>query len=108
MNDDLIAGSEVEFPEMVQGVLDDATLQQYFDDLGLTEVFDVLVKGAPEEYAKEGTFTLERGRELFDAGVVRGLQIRYQYQDEEWWDTLMRSPAGVRLIRVRHDWSEFE
>lgn len=108
MNDDLTVDPDVELAELHQGVLDDATLDQYFEDLGLAEVFDVLVKGAPEEYAKEGSFTLDRGKELFLAGVVRGLQIRYRYRDEEWWDTLLRAPGGVRLVRVSHDWSKYD
>ncbi len=100
--------SEVEFPEMVQGILDNETVEAYFQDLQMAEIIEVLVKGAPETFTKEGKFTLESARALFDSGQVRGVQIRYRYQSEEWWDTLIRADGEVRLVRVRHDWSAYD
>ena len=98
--------TDVEFPEMHRGVIDAETLAQYFRDLEHAQVFEVLVKGAPQKYAEEGPFSLEQGRQLFDAGTVRGLQIRYLWHGDEWWDTLMHGAQGVRIVRVQHDWDD--
>lgn len=96
--------SPIDFPELQQGVLDEETVERYFEDLSAAEVFDVLVKGAPEKYASEGQFTLETGRALFEQRAVRGLQIRYRWEGAEWWDTLLHTRGAVRLIRVRQEW----
>ena len=101
-----LENSDVEFPDMHQGLLDAETLAQYFRDLEHARVFEVLVKGAPRKYADEDSFSLERGRELFEAGTVRGLQIRYLWNDAEWWDTLLRGGNGVRIVRVQHEWDD--
>jgi hypothetical protein len=101
-----LEASDVEFPDMHQGTIDGATLAQYFRDLEHAQIFDVLIKGAPEKYAEEGPFSLEEGRALFSAGTVRGLQIRYLWNGAEWWDTLMRGAQGVRIVRVQHDWDD--
>lgn len=96
---------DIEFPDVHQGVLDDATLEQYFYDLEhATRVFGVLVKGAPERYANERNMKLSTAREIFEKGLVRGMQVRYVWNGGEWWDTLMRTPQGVRLVRIQQDW----
>jgi hypothetical protein len=101
-----LENADVDFPEMHQGLLDQATIAQYFEDLEHAHVYDVLVKGAPKRYAEEGSFDLSRGRELFQSGHVRGLQVRYRWNDADWWDTLMRSAQGVRIVRVQHTWDD--
>lgn len=30
------------------------------------------------------------------------MQLRYRFHNEEWWDTLLRTPDGVRLVRISH------
>lgn len=80
--------------------LDAATLETLFSDIAsLTAVDAVLVKGAATAYA--GAAGLEEARRLFDAGAL-GLQIRYRWQGEAWWDTLVRLDGGrTRLVRTR-------
>lgn len=105
----LAADQDIRLPEMSRGKLDAQTLARYFDDLlACAQVFDVLVKGAPERYADTKSFPLALARQLFDDGLVRGLQIRYRYDGDEWWDTLMRADAEVILVRVRQDWDADE
>ena len=89
-----------------EAFLDGATLKHLFDDLeGAAEVLAVLAKGGGKDRAHGGALTLEEGRDLFFSQSVRGLQIRYRYQDVEWWDTLMHTPGGVRLVRIaQEDW----
>ena len=95
--------SDIEFPDMHQGLLDDDTVEQYFRDLEHAQVFQVLVKGAPQKYAGQERFELSQGRDLFSGGEIRGLQIRYLWDGTVWWDTLMCSPRGTRIVRVQHD-----
>jgi hypothetical protein len=82
---------------LTTAVLDDTTLAVLFDDIAtLTTVDEVQIKGAAQAYA--GAAGLDEGRRLLAAGA-RGLQIRYRWNGEAWWDTLIRTPAGIRLVR---------
>lgn len=96
----------IEFPDLNHAVLDEATLAQYFEDLRLAQVFAVLVKGGPERYANENSIALETAQKLLAMGLCHGVQIRYLWQDEEWWDTLMQTSEGTRLVRVNHRFPE--
>jgi hypothetical protein len=95
-----------ELPELNEGLLDDETLEQYFRDLEQTNVFGVLVKGAPRHYADTRNLELSTARHLFEDGLAHGLQIRYLWNGEEWWDTIFRTQTGVRLVRIRHEWDD--
>ena len=99
---------DIEFPDVNQGSLDEATRAQYFRDLEHAEVFAVLVKGGPERYANQRSMELATAKKLFDKGLCHGLQIRYLWQGEEWWDTLFRTPREVRLVRIQQDWDDEE
>ena len=93
-----------DLPEINQGLLDAATLAQYYQDLELTRVFGVMVKGGPERYANEQSVPLETARQLLADRLCHGIQIRYIWQGEEWWDTLVSTGEGVRLVRIKHEW----
>ena len=90
-------------PELTQAVLDDATLDQLFVDLAsLTQVLEVSAKYAERGYVapEASRLTLADARVLLARRAVRGVQIRYRYDGTEWWDTLMLTPAGVRIVRI--------
>jgi hypothetical protein len=86
--------------ELTTADLDAATLDELFADIAnQTTVDEVLVKGAATAYA--GTSGLDEARSQF-LGGARGLQIRYRWQGEAWWDTLVRLGDGrIRLVRTR-------
>lgn len=42
-------------------------------------------------------------RDLFVAGTLVALQIRYEFADATWFDTLLRQPTGARLVRMPED-----
>ncbi len=92
--------------EFHEAFIDPETLNQLFRDLeGASEVLAVMAKGGGRDRAHGGALTLEEGRELFLSKQVKGLQIRYRYEGAEWWDTLMHTPGGVRIIRIeQEDW----
>lgn len=89
-------------PELQVSVLDDETLEKLFTDLAAcAEIFEVQTKGELHEYSKKAAPSLEEARKLLVEGAVRAIQIRYRFQDADWFDTLMHDPSGVRLCRMR-------
>jgi hypothetical protein len=97
---------DIEFPDLNQGTLDDATLAKYFQDLAHAKVFAVMVKGGPERYANERSIELGTAQKLFNQSLCHGIQVRYLWQGDEWWDTLFRTNDDVRLVRIKHEWDE--
>ncbi len=96
-----------ELPDLQQSVLDQATLDQLFIDLAsLTEITEIIPKAAAAGYVPENTvITLDEARALLLAGSIRGLQIRYNYQGSQWWDTLLPASdgEGFRIVRIEHN-----
>lgn len=92
-------------PQLHQADLDDETLDAYFRDLlACAEVFGVVPKMGPGYVAPAGIDLLE-GKSLLASGELRGLQIRYNYQGAEWWDTLIVRDGAVRMTRIEQDFS---
>lgn len=96
------AESGIDFPELRQSKVGRGGLERYFEDLReVAEVDDVRVKGGAAQYADDREVGLERAFELLLEGEVRGVQIRYVWRDEAWWDTLIGGEEGVELTRVQ-------
>ena len=55
------------------------------------------------QYLTQQQLTLADARRLLEARAVRGLQLRYRYDNADWWDTLMVLPDGFRLVRLGHE-----
>jgi hypothetical protein len=94
-----------ELPELHQGVLDSATLDQLVLDIETcTELLEVIPKFGPESYVGEETvIDLKTAVSMLVAGELRGAQVRYKHEGVQWWDTLMATPQGVRIVRIRHN-----
>jgi hypothetical protein len=91
-------------PSLQQAVLDAATLARLVSDIqGLTEVDEVLLKGGSSAMASPQRRSLADAVEALQRGQVLGVQVRYRYQGQAWWDTLLRAPQGIRLVRIAHD-----
>lgn len=91
---------QVPLPELWKGELDPAGLETYLVDLGRVGAITMVVKGAGATMAPDPrSTTLEEIKALSATG--KALQLRYVWQDDEWWDTLMPTPAGYRLVRMR-------
>lgn len=97
----------MELPELQQSVLDAATLRQLFADLAAcTEITEIIPKQAAEGYVPEhSSLTLDEARAMLLGRRIRGLQIRYNYQGSQWWDTLLPAPGGegFRIVRIEHN-----
>ena len=92
---------EAPWPTLHEAELDDATLDALVGDITReTRLIAVMVKGAPTELAAGGDVSLGDAVAMLRAGRVRAVQARYQYRGQTWTDTLLRGPAGVRIVRV--------
>jgi hypothetical protein len=92
-------------PELHQSVFDEATLEVYIADLNAcTEILVVMPKAGPG-YVAPKSIQLEEGAQLLLAGKLRGLQIRYRYQNEEWWDTLINREGQIHITRIQQNFN---
>jgi hypothetical protein len=90
-------------PELQHATLDAATVEQLFHDIEhCTEVIEVIPKFSRGAYVSVASIGLQEGKERLLGGELRALQLRYRYAGAEWWDTLMATPAGLRLVRIEH------
>lgn len=93
-----------ELPELNEAILDTDTLNQLFEDISrCTHLIEVIVKQGPRSQTPDATHTLDDAKKMLEDGSVMGVQLRYSYDDGQWWDTLIRTQAGVRIVRIRHD-----
>ncbi len=94
-------------PMLHQAVLDPATVAQLFADLAThADILGISAKGGTLIRAGGEGLDLGGAQAALRAGTVRGIQIRYRYQDAEWWDTLMAIDGAIRLVRTRPDFTD--
>lgn len=93
---------EIEFPEMVEENIDISTLMTLVSDLtNVAHIEQVIVKGGEFELASQGDISLPDAVELLLDKKVRGVQIRYRWDNIDWFDTLLNAPQGVKIVRVK-------
>jgi hypothetical protein len=81
-------------------VLTGDAVERFFEDLAFeTSVLGILIQEPAVQ--SEGPPTLREARRMFLDKGAKGLQVRYVHRGVEWWDTLMHTQAGVRIVRVR-------
>ena len=91
-------------PDVQQAVLDTATLDALFRDLAhYTQIIAVVPKTAAAGMVNERSISLDDARAGLTSGAFRAVQVRYRYDQREWCNTLMGTPAGVRLVRICTD-----
>lgn len=91
-------------PELQQSILDDQTLQQVFTDIdACTKVLQVIPKQTTTGYIEPRNIPLDHGYNLITQRKLRALQIRYLYDNAEWWDTVISLPQGFKIVRIKHD-----
>lgn len=89
-------------PELSEALLDAETLDALLRDLAeLTAVDEVLLKGAPQAMATEAQRDVRSIGPLLTGRQLRGAQVRYRYEDQNWCDTLLATDSGVKLVRIR-------
>jgi hypothetical protein len=84
--------------------LDDDTLADLFADVGaLGDDVEIVIKRGAGHVAPEEEISLCAAMQLLKGRRVHGVQLRYRYRDASFWDTLMPTSAGVRLVRIQHE-----
>lgn len=92
---------EIKLAQLHQGHMDPMGVESLFRDLeACTEIVEISIKGGALHRAK-ATPSLEQARNGLLGGRVRGVQIRYIFEGQEWWDTLIAQPPGARLVRMK-------
>lgn len=87
-------------PSVYEAVLDAATLVRLVDDLEACATVDrVMEKGAPTAHAT-GCPGLRDAVERLVVGTIRGVQVWYRHDGEDWCDTLVQVTGGTRLVRM--------
>jgi hypothetical protein len=90
-------------PKLQDAILDTETLERLMQDIqSFAVVEEVLLKGGAVAMASEQSVPLAEALEVFRQGRVLGVQIRYRFQGTSWWDTLLRTSGGIRLVRIEH------
>ncbi len=90
-------------PELQQSVLDATALRALFTDLkSCAEVLAVIPK-VGSGAVKLTEISLSDAYHCLMNRSIRGLQIRYLYQEEEWWDTLIPHKQGFRIVRIKQE-----
>lgn len=90
----------LDLPELQDAMLDDTSLGLLLSDLSEhAEVLEIRTKGGATATAEQVS-DLTSAASLLKAGAVRAIQLTYVFDGEVWTDTLMRTPAGVRLVRM--------
>jgi len=97
--------SGIDFPELFQGPLEPQALERLIADIKVcTEIIEVIPKYSATGYVDDSAkVDLDDAVEQLKQGKLRGLQLRYRYEGDQWWDTLIRQAQGVKLVRVKHD-----
>ncbi|MDP1797658.1 MAG: hypothetical protein Q8K78_09265 [Planctomycetaceae bacterium] len=90
-------------PEMREAVLSrDDVLTLVADLQAHAQITGTLCKAAPQQQTPLHNISLETAVEQFFTWAVSAIQIRYAYDGHEWTDTLLNTPAGMRLVRCQH------
>jgi hypothetical protein len=94
----------IELAPLQRAILDEATVDQLFFDIAQrAQLVDIVVKlGATTHVPHHERPTLDEARRRLLEEEVAAVQLRYRYGGSEWWDTLLRSPHGIEIVRIEH------
>lgn len=90
-------------PTVHEALLDDATRDQLFFDVAhAAELLELRIKRLPGALVGAGAaeVSIEEARRLLAEREIVGVQLRYVHGGRTWWDTLLSTPEGTRLVRV--------
>lgn len=91
----------IEFPTLHTGDLDAEGVRALVADLEAhAERLQVVPKAASRRFVLPERLPLQAATESLLAGELRGVQVRYVHQGQEWWDTLLALGSGYRIVRV--------
>jgi hypothetical protein len=90
-------------PEMREALLTREDVMALVADwVAHTRVISTLCKAGPHQQTPPGNTPLEIAIERLLERTVSAIQVRYAYDGYEWTDTLLNTPAGIRMVRCQH------
>lgn len=90
-------------PEMREAILTVDDVRELVADLRAHAcVTGTLCRAGTRRQTPPDHIPLEAAIEQLFARTVTAIQIRYQFSGHDWTDTLLHSPAGIRLVRCQH------
>ena len=103
MNDETIH-PDASHPEVLEAQWDHEQVNALFRDLDQgAEILHVQVRAtsiAGPKATPDRAVTLSEAHQLFQDGVTKAIQIRYEFGGQTWCDTLMVEPEAVKIIRT--------
>ncbi len=88
-------------PQVLEAEWDREQVAALFADLQqAAQIQHVQVRAAADSNRQDGAVSLQEAHELFNSGDAKAIQIRYQFEEKDWCDTLMVGPQTVRIIRT--------
>jgi hypothetical protein len=94
----------IPLPVLHNGLLDDGQLRRLLDDIeACARIIEIIPKRALREHVPGARLSLAQAREHLANRTLCGLQIRYEFEGAEWWDTLLLASGGCRIVRLRQD-----
>ena len=93
----------VQSPGVYAADLNAEQLSALFCDIeSCGQVREILVKREPTHHVHpDESVSLRQGRRQLENGSILALQIRYAFGSAVWWDTLLRRPTGIALVRIQ-------
>lgn len=91
-------------PEVLEGALDAPGLEALLDDIAATGgLLAVVVRAGRQAEPARGPSALPEVRAALLDGRVPGAQLRYVFEGQEWWDTVLSAgPGRWRVVRIAH------
>jgi hypothetical protein len=81
--------------------LSTAELDRLFEQLESARVLAVIVRERGAQSAESEPVSLAQARARL-AGCSTQVQVRYVFEGIEWWDTIIPTNAGCRVVRIAH------
>lgn len=94
----------IALPPMHDLVLDGAAVDQLFFDLVQAATAIEIIARAPGARRADpaAPWTIDTAHAALRTGALAAVQLRYDFAGSSWCDTLLRTPAGFRLVRIDH------
>lgn len=97
----------LQLPDLNDAVLDWLQVEALLRDIAAcTRITDIIPRAAARQQVGDiPSISLDDARQRLHDRTVRGVQFRYHYDQADWWDTVMVTGTGYRLVRIRHDFA---
>ena len=94
--------ADVPLSDLQDAILDRDTYRQLLFDIETqARLIELRVKGGATTPAGAEVKDLAEACALLENGKALGIQLRYEWRGRQWWDTLFRTPHGMRLVRIQ-------